>query len=394
MTYDMDKTPVRRNFKRNQITEDCSNLEFRQGKCSTSTPVKNNTCDSDDSFSYTQETNDDIDVVWDWNSPQIKIKPKRDKRRFQESFKSVIPHKKPMLSNKLEFEKLKQELQALKDEIAQNDEECIPLSPLEERHFKDIGNNIHNVSVSHLNDDFEINHPFDDIEFNRTQVDKKEIEKLLNDSEDEQLLILTQMIEDKLEKTIPIPVDFKKKHIVNLHDKFNFGKDSSFNKLADDSFDMVLKKFEDEDIKNLTQACEKKTFISKSVLGTNFKRTFSDVDHSVSGNIEKLNFSRTLSFETAIKPKEDVTKAVLKEIERKKNEALAKRKAKSKLNCDNLSSISPIKCSPEEIEQKRKQALAKLQAKKQIDLAEKNRLEALKRLEANKLKKIGGNKKT
>lgn len=48
-----------------------------------------------------------------------------------------------------------------------------------------------------------------------------------------------------------------------------------------------------------------------------------------------------------------------------------------------IAETSPIKCSPEEIEQKRRQALAKLEAKKQ-SVIEKNRQEALKRLQLSR----------
>ena len=54
--------------------------------------------------------------------------------------------------------------------------------------------------------------------------------------------------------------------------------------------------------------------------------------------------------------------------------------------------MSPIMCSPEEIEQKRLQALAKLQAKKNVDIIERNRKEAIKRLQMNKLKKGAGSR--
>ncbi|KAL3287805.1 hypothetical protein HHI36_002267 [Cryptolaemus montrouzieri] len=186
----------------------------------------------------------------------------------------------------------------------------------------------------------------------------------------------------------------------------NFDNDNVQFRSIDDSFDSVLKEFEDEDLDILTQSNNNNTVPEKyqsNSLNSSFKRTVSDANvQYVPRKIEiekpRFIFHRTHSFESAVTSKQDDLPQCLKdEIERKRKEALGRLKEKKEkekkiqqtqaIN-DSYSNISPMKCSPDEIEQKRLQAKA-IRDAKQRGIMEKNRLEALKRLEINRLKRQG-----
>lgn len=132
---------------------------------------------------------------------------------------------------------------------------------------------------------------------------------------------------------------------------------------------------------------------------------------------------------------ETLPKEVLDRIERKRQEALAKRKLAEQQKCTNrnviqtdsgrlefhrtksfendasiqrkesvfvkdtimkqvmtgatIASVASMKCSPEEIEKKRAEALKKLNESKKKAQIEKNRQEAIKKLQMNRMKKAG-----
>lgn len=115
---------------------------------SVSTPVRIvNVSEEEDSPyfpSCTQETHEDVDVLWDWNSPQSKPKntvKRRSKRKLNLQVPKV-PLRRHLSGNqsqqiKHDFDKLREEMRILKEEIARPDhEESLILSPREEEVFK------------------------------------------------------------------------------------------------------------------------------------------------------------------------------------------------------------------------------------------------------------------
>lgn len=129
----------------------------------------------------TQEEFENIDVVWDWNSPQSKRIPKKSQKRLALPSSPKKTLKRHLSNNSIQgFEKLQAELRLLKEEIAiPEHEESLVLSPVEEAEYKCVNNpdSIHNIEL----EDF-IN----------------ENEDFFDDSFNEQLLECTTQIEDQL----------------------------------------------------------------------------------------------------------------------------------------------------------------------------------------------------
>lgn len=130
----------------------------------------------------TQEGFENIDVVWDWNSPQSKRVQKKRQKRLSLSQSPKTTLKRHLSNNSVQgFEKLQEELRLLKEEIAVPEhEESLVLSPIEEAEYKNHlndSNSIHNIELENY-----IN----------------EAEDFFNDSLDEQLLTCTTQIENKL----------------------------------------------------------------------------------------------------------------------------------------------------------------------------------------------------
>ncbi|RZB54411.1 helicase SKI2W, partial [Asbolus verrucosus] len=119
--------------------------------CVASTPANSNQQGDQDSdyspiyFPSTQETNEDIDVLWDWHSPQTSHRRRKKQKRLLPVQSPKLPVKRhPSNTQTQNFEKLKDELRALKEELAlPDDESCLCISPQQETEFKEgDGNNL------------------------------------------------------------------------------------------------------------------------------------------------------------------------------------------------------------------------------------------------------------
>lgn len=113
-------------------------------------------------MSCTQEGFENIDVVWDWNSPQSKKIPKKSQKRLALAPSPIKTLKRHVSNNSIQgFEKIQEELRLLKEEIAAIEhEETLELSPIEEAKYKDDSNSVNNIELeSFMNENEDI---FDD----------------------------------------------------------------------------------------------------------------------------------------------------------------------------------------------------------------------------------------
>ncbi|XP_018577370.1 eukaryotic translation initiation factor 3 subunit A-like [Anoplophora glabripennis] len=336
----------------------------------------------------TQEGCDNVDVVWDWNSPRAKQQPKRPQKRLI-SQSPKVPVKRHPSNNQIQnFEKLRDELQALREAIALPDhEESLMLSPVEEAEYK------------HVNDQ-----NADNVRPLTQEVCLEGIDAdLFNDSADEDLILCTQKLEADLKaiekKTSGCSSNLinnpnrgtKVTHIDIDKDIRNIGFSSAYlqpTKNFNDKKDPLVNismKINAEHLDSNKVIHDKISYNQslKSSAHLGFPRTRSENQFKNCRQIGKVEFHRTHSFESSVEYKKEVIpQHKLDEIERKRKEALAKLELKRKQeHSDSLS-----RCSPEEIEKKRLQALAKLEAKRQQEIIERKRREALKRLELSRKK--------
>nr|CAH7744136.1 unnamed protein product [Callosobruchus chinensis] len=307
--------------------------------------------DSDEDYPVLiASTQEEISVGWDWNSPQPK--PKRPPKRPPPPSPKVSFKRHPSSHALPDLDKLRQELQSLRDEISKPEhEETLRLSPVEELNYKS------------FHEDLPLSQP-PDINF---AIPQEPID-FFDDELDDQLLMLSQQVEKDLPKPIPSSGNHS-----NVHKSFTFKKKTNIENTFDGTLNRLLQDVE----------------MNTSIASTNRNDYFSPKEmHSNTSVINpmlrpgKFEFHRTQSFELANIENIAAAPAMI-EIERKRNEALAKLKSKQQVSCD---VTSPMQCSTEEIEKKRREALAKREAKRQQDIIDRKRQEALKRLEMNRKK--------
>ncbi|XP_050504406.1 uncharacterized protein LOC126883198 isoform X2 [Diabrotica virgifera virgifera] len=274
----------------------------------------------------TQETNENVDVVWDWNSPQAKRHPRKCQKRLLVQSPKVPLKRHPSSSSAQDLEKLREELQRLKNELAVPDhEESLQLSPVEEAAYK----------------------TFTPIEEGPAQeFHDFEIGDFMDDGLNEQLFAFSQQVEDNLQS------------------------DNKFSPVRDAQTPNI-------DMETLTQTSDSGDFQTNDDM-------YSSSQKIISTSSGKMEFYRTKSFEMAnnINSESVPKKCTQEEVEYKRKLALAKLESKRK--ADKV--LSPTKCSLQQIEEKRLQALAKIESKKQQEIIEKKRQEALKRLELRQQK--------
>lgn len=272
----------------------------------------------------TQDGGDEeLDVVWDWNSPQSRIKKtiNRQRKRVLQNKSPQIPRKLPSKYNltpkftslKAELEKLSSktdETTNLKKEINLKEEDDDLVITLEANHLNDL-------IVNPLNP---LHRSADDL--------------FGDDSFDDEMVRCSQQVEDAFTKPQPKTIEL----LIN----------TCATNIADDSFDAVLEDFTDEQIERLSQELpktEEKTPVKSS---RTIYRT-----HSTPVRSDKMSvFPRTKSANECTSPKSSL-----------------------------------ITCSPEEIEKKRLEAKAKLELKKAQKKMEKRRLEALEKLNKNRMQR-------
>ncbi|XP_066157490.1 inner centromere protein-like isoform X3 [Euwallacea fornicatus] len=330
------------------------NMSKRPQNNEPKTPASTNSSRSEDEFSpyfpcLTQENRDDVDVLWDYNSPReskprTAIVRKSKKRLDLQQHSPKVAIKRHLSNNndqiKQDFCKLREELRALKAEIARPDHESLVLSPREEEAFKDIS------EEPHIKDD---------------------VESVFDDDMDEKLIMFSQQVELEIERA---EGGFSGSSGLAQNLKSNARNSDTFNDslVVDDSV-----------FEQLTQVADIKQSVSENNVQC------SSILQSVS---RKVEWHRTHSFETHTKA--ELSKDILLEIERKRLEAKAKLHAKKRCIPTTSPEItdSLLRCSSKEIERKRLEAKAKLEAKRQQELIEKKKQEAVKRREEVQRKQV------
>ncbi|KAJ8973388.1 hypothetical protein NQ317_012104 [Molorchus minor] len=396
----MENTPSKRklSIKRTNISlEDPTGNDFEDKSF-----LESENGDSPVHIACTQEGANNFDVVWDWNSPQAKQAPKRKQNRFITRSPKIPLKRHPSNNNMQNFEKLREELLSLREEISVPDnEDCLVLSPLQESEYKNIRDFENVKTANKLPEISNSQNCYDD---------------LFNDDVDEQLVLCSQRIEAFInleygKSNVPCakPSNDAKissrqynftnniksaadnnLHIPDMNHVNVPGSISSDNKTTenycktgDDSFGRVLDEFKlesnesfmatvmkTEDTVNKRQSTEKKIKLAR----TNSENQYNTLPQTTT----KFEFSRTRSFDLTLleDTKDKIPQSKLDEIERKRLEALAKLEAKRKQGPSNI----PVKCTPEEIEQKRQQALAKREAKRQQELIERKKARGTKKV--------------
>ncbi|XP_060518891.1 uncharacterized protein LOC132697410 [Cylas formicarius] len=402
---------------------------YQQGINSSSiTPTRDSFATEDEDSPYfpcvTQEIKHEVDVLWDWNSPQSKQKTKKHKKRLNMTNSHQISFKRYPSNNQLkhDFDKLKEDLTALKQELAAPDhEESLILSPREEAAYKDEMTNLSAIDIL--------------IKSNQTSCNS-DPEDIFNDSLDEQMIQFSQQVENELIKindnckTKYLTIDEKINKIchdsdpksssnnyphtkavppISLLSKENNLKAEPFSNngleqpsckvansvvlknksedgIFDDSFEGVASQIPIEDLDLLTQvvdiaSCRVASHINKTktVFPTSQSETFFSRNSTSNIAARKVEFYRTQSFEIC---NGILSQDKLNEIQKKRMEAEGKLKTKKFEEC----SDSPIKCSPEEVEKKRLQALAIRESKRQQEIIERKKQEALHRLAQSRKK--------
>ncbi|KAF7279994.1 hypothetical protein GWI33_006510 [Rhynchophorus ferrugineus] len=307
--------------------------------------------------SCTQETHEDVDVLWDWNSPQSKPKA-TIKRRSRKRLNLHVP---------------KEDMRILKEEIARPDhEESLILSPREEAVFK--------ADTMHVPAYVEDMSAFEGMmeEEHCKESAKCLLDNVFNDDLEDQLILCSQRLE------IELCDESKQQEKV--------GGVSSLHSQTTDLLNDTLEKLLAENETDFDQPMQLQKFKPTKNNSKVFPRSNSE---NICSQVGKFEWHRTQSFENY---DASISKDLLEEIERKRLEAKAKLEAKRKheipFSQTNDAADSkftflleaPLKCSQDEIEKKRLQALAKLEAKRQQDLIQKKKLDALKRLEQSRRK--------
>ncbi|XP_066157489.1 DNA ligase 1-like isoform X2 [Euwallacea fornicatus] len=348
------------------------NMSKRPQNNEPKTPASTNSSRSEDEFSpyfpcLTQENRDDVDVLWDYNSPReskprTAIVRKSKKRLDLQQHSPKVAIKRHLSNNndqiKQDFCKLREELRALKAEIARPDHESLVLSPREEEAFKDIS------EEPHIKDD---------------------VESVFDDDMDEKLIMFSQQVELEIERA---EGGFSGSSGLAQNLKSNARNSDTFNDslVVDDSVFEQLTQVADIKQCNATSSVPKTDKNSKV-----FPRSVSENNVQCSSILQsvsrKVEWHRTHSFETHTK---ELSKDILLEIERKRLEAKAKLHAKKRCIPTTSPEItdSLLRCSSKEIERKRLEAKAKLEAKRQQELIEKKKQEAVKRREEVQRKQV------
>lgn len=259
--------------------------------------------DSPVHIACTQEGCGNVDVVWDWNSPQSKQRPKRSQKRLILSQSPKVLVKRYPSNNQIQnFEKLREELQALREAIALPDnEESLMLSPVEEAQYKDV-NNDQNVN--------------DALPLTQDMCMRENYEDLFNDSADEDLVLCTQKLEADLEamekngcstKLINNPVENAKvthnneiKNISSNNPRLQPTK--NFNIEMEDSFLNIVKKVNVDHLGDSNIIDNKINFNQNVATSTRlgFPRTRSENQFKNSRQMGKVEFHRTQSFESTV----------------------------------------------------------------------------------------------
>lgn len=225
----------------------------------------------------TQEGFENIDVVWDWNSPQSKRIPKKSQKRLALSQSPKTTLKRHLSNNSIQgFEKLQEELRLLREEIAVPEhEDCLVLSPIEEAEYKNVNNSesIYNIELENL-----IN----------------EADDFFDDSLDEQLLICTTQVESNLNE-VPVITSHNNSY-------YNWNNNYQIRNKKVETNSVIIPDYEEiSKNKNNPSKCLERNFGSEKSIKNCRDSTVTKNKECRSDNkfvtIGKVEFHRTQSFE-------------------------------------------------------------------------------------------------
>lgn len=275
---------------------------FSGSPCHSSTLINQKLdSDLDDYYPCTQDEFENRDVLWDWNSPQAKQKKQKRRLILKQSQSPKLPIRRHPSNNNVMFEKLKDELLALRNDISIPDnEDCLMLSPVEEEKFKN--------SPQHVSSPIDrCKTPEAQSQIGSTSLtaecDNNELQEFFNDSADEDLFLFSQQLENNLD--LPKTHTSSNKPVLNTRQTTGIKRNIYLQneespkrlerdfKFNDDSFDMILQKM-DEDITQRLPATQINDI--SSIKNTKaIQRTKSEVQYTT--NTKKVKFNRTQSFE-------------------------------------------------------------------------------------------------
>lgn len=271
------------------------------------TPVRTSNPRSEDEDSpyfpcSTQELREDVDVLWDYNLPERKkgrvVRKSKKRLNLQQSPKVPL-RRHPSNNNQIkqDFCKLREELRALKAEIAKppEHEDSLILSPREEASFK-AGNLSQAIEELVTEEEDSIEDPFDD-------------------GMDDQLILFSQQVEEEIEKAYKgldsdstrlkcdkMVASKAKQAIKSVQDSdiFNDSLDNLITEMSEDVFDQLTQV---ADLKQCKQAQS-----IKNSSKNNFPRSVSEncVKFETAKTVtNKVEWHRTQSFENYSKGKCD-----------------------------------------------------------------------------------------
>lgn len=305
------------------------------------------------SMRFTQDSaDDDLDVIWDWDSPQSKNNRCLHRRRILHSSPNIPKKQIPYVKGVPRFGSLKAELEELAHKLSEPNSE----------------NSDSNQSYLVIEDDGICLKT----ETSTTPVDSKENSDLFgDDSLDEEMIKCSQQVEEAFFESWSVDKStYSNKNVPKLENKNLF----TDNHINDDSFDVFLEEIKDEQIDLLSQG--------SSTSGTSTLSQPSVVNQLIPvkpTHPSPRSIARTNSAPTNfLLNKRPVISTSSNVFPRTKSEDLYKKNTNA----------PKIMCSPEEIEKKRQEARAKLEWKRKQNEIEKKRLEALERLKRNRLQRM------
>ncbi|GLV43329.1 hypothetical protein CBL_03872 [Carabus blaptoides fortunei] len=292
---------------------------------------------------FTQDSaDDDLDVIWDWDSPQSKNNRYLQRRRILHASPNVpqkrIPFAKglPMFGSlKAELEELTSKLNAPVSENCDSNESCLVI--------EDDGICLKPDTVT-------------------SPVNSKDNSDLFDDdSFDAEMIKCSQQVEKAFFE------NSSRNKTPNCNKNMKHKVQTSDNFIKDDSFDVFLEEVKEEHINLLSQG--------SSTSGTSTLSQPSVVN--VPTNSPR-SIARTNSMPDFHLTRKSVQSTSSSVFPRTKSEDLYTK----------YSNALKIRCSPEEIEKKRQEARAKLEWKRKQNEIEKRRLEAVERLKRNRLQRL------
>lgn len=235
----------------------------------------------------TQELREDVDVLWDYNLPERKkgrvVRKSKKRLNLQQSPKVPL-RRHPSNNNQIkqDFCKLREELRALKEEIAKppDHEESLILSPREEASFK-AGNLTQAIEELVTEEEDSIEDPFDD-------------------GMDDQLILFSQQVEEEIEKAYKGLDCDSSTSTEPKCDKMVASKAQQAIKgvqdsdIFNDSLDNLITEMSEDVFEQLTQVADLKQCKQAQPI-KNSSKNIKDFPRSVSENCVKFEVAKTVT---------------------------------------------------------------------------------------------------